>query len=103
MKLKFKWNIRNTAGLIIGVTSPLLLSPIVVFLVSKLQRYPFTVLWNRFMDESNAQSKIISLAIIFNLIWFYIFLNRERWDLAKGVIIGSALFLPFIVYVTLLR
>lgn len=103
MKLKFKWNIRNTTGLIIGVVSPLLISPLVVLLVSKRQNYPFNVLWTRFMYEAPMQSKIISLAIITNLIWFYIFLNRERWELAKGVVIGSAAFLPFIAYVTLFR
>lgn len=103
MKLSFKWNIRNTAGLVIGAVSPLIVSPLTVLIVSKLQKYPFMLLWHRFLDSSLTQSRILSLAVIMNLIWFYIFLNRERWDLARGVVIGSALYLPFIVYVTLIR
>lgn len=103
MKLSFKWNIRHTAGLVIGALSPLLISPLTVWIISKLQKFPFALMWSRYLTDAPVQSKIISLSIISNLIWFYFFLNRERWDLARGVIIGSALYLPFIIYVNLIR
>lgn len=103
MKFSFKWNIRTTAGTIIGVLSPMLIVPLTILVISYLQNFQYQVLWYKFMDDANTQSKFLSLSIIANLFWFYFFLNKERWDLARGVIIGSALYLPYIVYVTLIR
>jgi hypothetical protein len=103
MKLKFTWNVRTTVGLTIGLLSPIIISPLTVFIIATLQKYEFAYLWGRFMHEMPIQSKIVSLSIIANLAWFYLFLNKERWDLARGIIIGSALYIPFIVYVTLIR
>ncbi|AEA43200.1 hypothetical protein [Fluviicola taffensis] len=103
MKRKFTWNSRVTVGMIIGIISPFLFVPLIVGLIAWSQNYPYSVLWNNFTGSIVAQSKFISLSIIPNLIWFYLFLNKERYDLARGVIVGSALFLPFILYVNLIR
>lgn len=103
MKISFKWNVRTTVGALIGVISPMLIVPLTILLISYLQNFQYQQLWNNFLDNANTQSKFLSLSIIANLIWFYFFLNKERWDLARGVIVGSALYLPYIVYVTLIR
>lgn len=103
MKRKFTWNSRVTAGMIIGVLSPIVMVPVTMMLIAWAQNFYFSLLWSKFFTDLAIMSKFISLSIIPNLVWFYIFLNKERYDLARGIIIGSALFLPFILYVNLLR
>lgn len=103
MKRKLYWNIRLTTGTLIGGLSPLLVVPLTILIISYAQHFYFSVLWNKFLHDVVVQSKFISLSIIPNLVWFFFFLNRERYDLARGIIIGSALYLPFIVYINLIR
>ncbi len=103
MKRRFNWNARTTAGMLIGILSPLICVPLTIWIISLTQHYPFSLFWDRFFVDLNVMSKFLSLSIIPNLIWFYVFLNKERYDLARGIIVGSALFLPFIIYVNLIR
>jgi len=99
MKTKFSWNSRKTAGLIIGLIVPLIAIPLVILLLSWTQHFEFIRYWNKFIEDDTVKSKILSLSIIPNLGVFYLFLNRERYDIARGIIIGSACFLPYILYV----
>jgi hypothetical protein len=101
--MKISWNTKRTVGLIIGIISPFIFVPLIILLISWSQNFYFSVLWNKFTGNMIAQSRFISLAIIPNLLWFYLFLNKERYDIARGIIIGSAIFIPFIVYVNLIR
>lgn len=103
MKRKFYWNIRLTAGTIIGALSPLVLIPLTILLLAFTQNFYFEQLWHKFTIDMVVQSKFISLSIIPNLAWFFLFLNKERYDIARGIIIGSASYLPYIVYINLLR
>lgn len=103
MKKRFNWNSRTTVGMLIGILSPFICVPLTILILSWAQHYPFSLFWDRFFMDINVMSKFLSLSIIPNLIWFYLFLNRERYDLARGIIVGSALFLPFIIYVNLIR
>lgn len=103
MMKKFNWNLRTTVGTIIGILSPFICVPLTILIIAWAQHYPFSLFWDRFFMDINVMSKFLSLSIIPNLIWFYVFLNKERYDIARGVIVGSALFLPFIVYVNLIR
>ena len=99
MKRKFSWNSRIAAGTLMGILVPLLAIPLVMLVLSWAQDFEFIRYWNKFVHSQMVQSKILSLAIIPNLGIFYFFLNRERYDLARGIIIGSACFLPYILYV----
>lgn len=103
MKNKLYWNIRLTAGTTIGALSPLLVIPFTMLIIAFAQDFYFSVLWHKFTFDLVVQSKFISLSIIPNLVWFFFFLNRERYDLARGIIIGSALHLPYIIYINLIR
>ena len=103
MKRKFTWNSRVTVGMLIGLLSPIIIVPITMVIIAWAQNFYFSVLGSKFFSDLNIMSKFVSLSIIPNLVWFYIFLNKERYDLARGIIIGSALFLPFILYVNLIR
>lgn len=103
MKRRFNWNARTTVGMLIGILSPFICVPLTILIISLTQHYPFSLFWDRFFMDLNVMSKFLSLSIIPNLVWFYVFLNKERYDLARGIIVGSALFLPFIIYVNLIR
>ena len=103
MNFKIRITQKHIAGAAIGLIFPIIMVPVTVFILSSLQHYSFSVLWERLFHDQMILSKTLSLSIIPNLIWFYIFLNRERYEIAKGIIVGSALHLPFIVYVNLIR
>ena len=98
MKLR-NWSMDHTKGLILGFITPLLCVPLVLFLMSWLQDYYFEFLWKKFSYNTNYRIKIVTLSIIANLIWFYIFLNRERWNFAMGIILGSVIYAPYIIYI----
>lgn len=102
MNFKIRITQKHIVGAAIGIIFPIIMLPVTVFILSSLQHYPFSVLWGKLHDLM-ILSKTLSLSIIPNLIWFYIFLNRERYEIAKGIIVGSAFHLPFIVYVNLIR
>jgi hypothetical protein len=98
MNLK-NWTKNHTYGLMIGIISPLIFIPLVILMLSWIENFQFSQLMSKFMDASIVRSKIISIAIISNLIWFYLSLNREKWGLAMGIIVATMLFLPYILYV----
>ena len=98
MNLK-NWTKTHTYGLVIGLLSPLIFIPIVILVLTWIENFLFIQLWNKFMFDPVVKSKIISIAIISNLIWFYIFLNKEKWGYAMGIIVGTIVYLPYVVYV----
>jgi len=93
------WSIAHTKGLILGLLSPLIFIPIVILMLSWVQNFQFQQMWHMFTLDPMTRSKIISIAIISNLAWFYTFLNREKYGIAMGVIVGTIGFLPYIIYV----
>ena len=42
---------------------------------------------------------MLTISIISNLGWFYLFLNKEIYDIAMGIIIGSLMFAPYIIFI----
>jgi hypothetical protein len=93
------WSKQHTFGLLIGILSPIVFIPVVILLLSWVENFLFTQLWYKFLNDPLVRSKIVSIAIISNLIWFYMTLNREKWGLAMGIIVGTIIYLPYIVYV----
>jgi hypothetical protein len=93
------WGRKHTIGLVIGILSPLIFIPVVILMLSWFENYLFEQLWYKFVNDSTVRAKIVSLAIISNLIWFYMMLNREKWGLAMGIIVGTIVYLPYILYV----
>ncbi|MBL1278882.1 MAG: hypothetical protein COA33_001320 [Fluviicola sp.] len=98
MKLK-RWTMNHTKGVLLGIITPLILAPLVLWVISLTQSYYFEQLWHKFTLNRPYQIKIITIAIIANLGWFYLFLNKEKFDIAKGVILGTVLFAPYIIYI----
>jgi len=93
------WGRKHTIGLVIGILSPMIFIPVVILLLSWFENYLFGQLWYKFVNDPTVRAKIVSLAIISNLIWFYMMLNREKWGLAMGIIVGTIIYLPYILYV----
>jgi hypothetical protein len=97
-----KWSRQHTIGLLVGVVSPLVFLPVVIFILSWAQDYSFDSLWHRFMIESTTRTKYISMGAISNLIWFYRAINAEKYDFGMGVILATFCYVPYIVYVNYL-
>lgn len=89
----------HTKGLLIGITTPILFIPLVIVVIAWLQNYYFSQLWHKFTLNDQYHIKIITISIISNLIWFYYFLNKERFNIAMGVIMGTIAFAPYILYI----
>lgn len=93
------WSMDHTKGLLIGLLTPIILAPLVLWVISMTQSYYFEQLWNKFSINKPYQIKIITISIIANLGWFYLFLNKERFNFAMGIILGSLFFAPYIIYI----
>lgn len=89
----------HAKGMLLGIVTPLVIVPLVILIISLFQNYDFSYLWKKFTLNNQFQIRIITLSLIANLIWFYIFLNREKWNIGRGVIYGTLAFAPYIIYV----
>jgi tryptophan-rich sensory protein len=97
MNLK-NWSRNHTYGLIVGIILPMLMVPVVMLILSWVQNYSMDRLWYEFKRSDNTMSKMVTLAVLANLGIFYILLNKEKYNFAMGIILGSVLYLPLIVY-----
>ena len=98
MNLK-KWSIDHTKGVLISLITPFIFLPIILYFFSYLQGYYFEQLWYKFINISSFQIKMLTLSIIPNLAWFYLFLNKEIYNISMGIIIGSLMFAPYIIFI----
>ena len=98
MNLK-NWTWDHTKGLIIGLVTPMILMPLVIVLIAWMQDYYFAQLWRKFTFNADYQTKILTISCVVNLIAFYFFLNRERYNLARGIILGTLVFAPYVIYI----
>ena len=99
MKIKIKKN--HLVGFGIGILSPLLSIPIVLFILASVTSVSYGYIWEQFITFPEYTSKYTSLALISNLLWFYLFLNREYYDVARGIIFAMLCFIPYMIYVNL--
>jgi len=94
-----KWSIDHTKGVLIALITPFIFLPIILYLFSYLQGYYFEQFWYKFINISSFQIKMLTLSIIPNLGWFYLFLNKEIYNISMGIIIGSLMFAPYIIFI----
>lgn len=90
-------------GLTIGVLSPLVLLPLIVFVLAQSYGQSFSFLWHQTLHFQDFMSRYLSLGLIGNLAWFYFFLNREQYFHTRGIISGMLLYAPYMIYVNLGR
>jgi len=89
----------HTKGLLLAVITPLIFVPLVLLVISWTQDYYFEQLWNKFTLNTQYRIKMLTISIIANLGWFYLFLNKERYNFAMGIILGSLLYAPYIIFI----
>lgn len=99
--MKIKLNKNHFVGFGIGILSPLLFIPIVLFILASVTSVSYGNIWEQFITFPEYTSKYTSLALISNLLWFYLFLNREYYDVARGIIFAMLCFIPYMIYVNL--
>ena len=99
MKIKLKKT--HFVGFGIGILSPMLFIPIVLFILASVTSVSYGNIWEQFITFPEYTSKYTSLALISNLLWFYLFLNREYYDVARGIIFAMLCFIPYMIYVNL--
>ena len=93
------WSREHVLGMIFGILTPLVILPLVIYLWAVGQGYTFEYMWREFRFFTDPRIKMITLSIIANLFWFYRFLNKEKWQRAMGVILGSMAYAPYILYI----
>jgi len=86
-------------GFVIGLATPFVFLPLVLLILSLAFSYDFSFFWHQFSSNAHYASKYLSLGCIPNLIWFYLFLNREKYSTARGIIMATLALVPFSIYV----
>ena len=86
-------------GFVIGLVTPFVFLPLVLLILSFAFSYDYSFFWHQFSSNAHYASKYLSLGCIPNLIWFYIFLNREKYSTARGIIMATLALVPFSIYV----
>ena len=99
MKIKIKKT--HVIGWGIGLFSPIVFLPIVLLILTLIKHVSYGYLWEQFIVFPEYTSKYLSLALISNLLWFYIFLNRENYEITRGIIFAMICFIPYMLYVNL--
>jgi len=101
--MKLNWSKERTFGMLIGIIWPLLFLPVVLYILSLVNNFTFSELWNQVLTYHQMRSKYLSLSLISNIGWFYFFLNREEFDYTYGIIFGMLItYVPYMVYVNLI-
>ena len=80
-------------GLLLGIIAPLL-SILVIYFI-QFTEYNFSELID-FLVRKNFFTKIVSLCVIPNLALFFLFLNKNYYYSARGVLISTVLFAVFV-------
>lgn len=93
----------HVLGFLIGVLSPIVFLPVIVFVLSQSRQTEFSYLWSQVNDSVEYMSRYLSLGLIPNLLWFYLFLNKEKYAYTRGIIFGMLIYAPFMVYVNLIK
>ena len=93
----------HVLGFFIGVLSPIVFLPVIVFVLSQSRQTEFSYLWSQVNDSMEYMSRYLSLGLIPNLLWFYLFLNKEKYAYTRGSIFGMLIYAPFMVYVNLIK
>lgn len=92
----------NIFGFLIGIISPIVFLPVVLLFLSFVQDTTVYYLWEQFKISDVHRSKDLSLSLISNLIWFYVFLNTDRYPYVRGILLGMFFYVPYMIYVNLI-
>lgn len=85
------WSKEHTLGLLLGIVTTIVFIPILLLLFSAFDNRQ---LW--FLNDTKA--KIISLASIANLGWFHLFIKKQKYNYAMGLIIATIISFSIMLY-----
>lgn len=95
---------KTPLGLTIGFATPFIGFLIVCMGYSKsFNRSLNDIIVNTFWNTPQYQSSIISLSLLINLIPFFIFYKSKKDFSARGVILGTMIYIPIIFYLKYIR
>lgn len=97
--MKENFNKQLLIGTLVGILTPILFLPVLIFFLSISKGIDFEVMWSQISKNNMNTSKYLSLAMIVNLLWFYYFLNKEQYHLTRGIILGMICFAPYMIYI----
>ena len=87
----------------IGIFTPIIFLPVIVFILAQSRHAEFSYLWSQVNDSVEYLSRDLYHGLIPNLLWFYLFLNKEKYAYTRGIIFGMLIYAPFMVYVNLIK
>jgi hypothetical protein len=88
-------------GFVIGILTPAVCLPFVLWIMALSFSYDFEFFWEQFITDARYTSKYLSLSFIPNLFWFYFFLNREQYEVTRGIILATLSMVPYAIYVNI--
>ncbi|MCO5258726.1 MAG: hypothetical protein M9916_01115 [Crocinitomicaceae bacterium] len=93
------WSKEHTKGLLVGIATIGVGVFIVIFILSKLNGFPFSEGLSRFSYKHDFIAKVISLAAIGNLPWFHFSsLKTSNWAFGQGIIMATVLDLLVMIF-----
>jgi|TARA_B110000305_G_scaffold126314_1_gene141531 hypothetical protein len=97
--MKENFNKELLLGTLIGIITPILFLPVLIYCLSLSNGLTFDIVWTQISNNNMNTSKYLSLAMIVNLLWFYFFLNKEKYHHTRGIILGMLCFAPYMIYI----
>lgn len=83
-------------GLALGILGPFI--GFYIYSLIKFPQYSFSWYLEFFMSVEVYQSSIMSLSLLFNLLLFFVFIYTNTNRAARGVLMATLIFAPFVVY-----
>lgn len=101
MNKKHRFN-QRWVGFITGAIGPLFGLLLVFVFYMVVENFTFNRLWHEFMSTPDQKSRFLSLSVLVNLAIFYLFLRKDFNSSAMGVVLGTMLYIPVILYLKFL-
>jgi hypothetical protein len=86
-------------GFLIGVLLPIISIPVILGLWTVLANFYWSQVWSQFSMGGDSQAKFMSLSLFSNLLVFYAFINRDNYEIGRGIIFGTMAYAPYFIYV----
>lgn len=83
-------------GLLAGLIGPVL--GFFLFYLIMFSHKPFYGFVRMIMNNSDTHAGIISVSLVFNLVFFFVALRNDWYNAARGVIMAMFIYAPFVVY-----
>ena len=93
----------NVIGFFVGLISPIVFLPVVFLFLSFVQDTSVYYLWEQFKISDVHRSKDLSLGLISNLIWFYMYLNTDKYPYVRGILLSMFVYVPYMIYVNVIQ